>query len=984
MTKSNKKWLILLIATVLAFVVVFACACTDTTVDEPDGGEQGEQNNGGDEVSDVNYSVSLQRSSGHPISGVTVLVKNGADIKSFGTTDANGKFSFTLPSATYTVELSSVPEGFVAESSYTLSENTPDTVIKLPAKVISSPASSNLSYEIGSVMHDFSFTDTTGKANSLSNILRTKKAVLLNFWFVTCDYCVREFPDLKNVYLKYADDVEVIGINPLNSSADCETFRKNTSSAYDWDELPFIMVGSENSCAGQLVANFAIGGYPTSILIDREGVVCFSASGAGSEDDFETLFSYYTQEPYVQKIYFPGENVKEIPNVPLPDNEDIKKALNVTESGFDFNYYFENDMYNWPWIISEDGKSLYSSNAGHNSSYAIMYTDVTATEEQCIAFDFKVSTEQNADIFYVFVDGVIMHSYSGISDWQTCYAYVPAKEGKHQIALVYWKDEGRKVGEDTVYIKDMRFVPTSEIAERTEILYTCAGGEVKDGRYTEYAETIFNDKDGYYHVGTENGPLVLVNMIQSTQWNSEAVISYAGNGKLSAEVSQSISRFGGYANASRKHGYIAVTKKLQECLDAVAKAFDDNYSENTWLEMCSYYKVYGAEEELADPTLGFADYNSFGAELSNDIANPTKNHVNKNVILMPRGLWYKFVPEESAIYNVRSVGDVATYVWIADDKGVIFDESGENDSGDLFDGNFSLTTFLKGGNVYYYLLDFQDPVFMGEFDFVISKLAVSGKVWQDACGGYTSELDENGNMNGNIYLADAVDYVLGEDGNYHVKNADGSVGETLYINLCEASNLFPDMSISQMLSVECYYCKSCGSKYHTSVIGFLEEESHLCWVCGEKRGSCFEKRKSFELPAGVYADAETGAILMLRFEYSDGNVAHVPMYKLNFIGDATPDDITEEGKYLEYLEMYGIKFVDYTEQMREFVEKSHNEEYYPTEVDVLGKGPFDGYVPASKELVDILQMFILFGDYSFNTVDNAWLMLASYYLQLGE
>ena len=72
-----------------------------------------------------------------------------------------------------------------------------------------------VSYVTGSVMHDFTVTTTDGKAFTLSEVLKEKKAVLINFWYVECYWCQYEFPYLQAAYEEYQDDIAVIALNPF-------------------------------------------------------------------------------------------------------------------------------------------------------------------------------------------------------------------------------------------------------------------------------------------------------------------------------------------------------------------------------------------------------------------------------------------------------------------------------------------------------------------------------------------------------------------------------------------------------------------------------------------------------------------------------------------------------------------------------------------------------------------------------------------------
>lgn len=969
-------------ALVIALTTVMAVACGDdkdpSNIKVPPDGDG----------KDIKYTVTLERSGGDPFNQ-TLIMATGPKM-TYGRTDADGVWTFTGPKGTYTLEFD-VPEGYVGtHESYKIDDKTPSKKFTLSASLISDAAPASQSYTIGSVMHDFTFTDTQGRQNSLSKIFENKKAVLLNFWFVNCSWCIQEFPGMQAAYTEYKNDIEIIGLNFTDSTAASESFRVNASGSYEWDTLTFPMVGNEQPACASLATSFGITGCPTSVMIDREGVVCFIA-GTGTEDEFRSEFARYTASDYVQFIQFPSKNVLEKPDVAHPSSARIAEA--VAAEGFTATYYPDANEYNWPWIIAEDGNGIKAANSGKLSSFAILYADFEATANQVLAFDYKVSSEKDADLFNVFIDGTLMQTYSGTTDgYKTCYAYVPLKEtGKYTLALSYTKDETRNSGEDTVYIKNMRFA--SEVGERTEILYRCATGGLNDnGEYNHYVTTVYNEEDGYYHVGTADGPLVIADLLNSVKWDKSAWEMVSNLPELPYKGEDLLPTFSEYvqvANKSRRKGFTGVTAELKDCLDAITDKYGTKTNnENEWLDLCYYYIVYAGEEgeQVEDPSIGLAIHNAFPATITAIGEELVLNHVTKTVVLMPRGIYYEVVPEKTAVYRIRSVGDIDSEVWVYAKNGKLIAEN-DNDLGanSLTDGNFSLTLSLEKDVPYYVAVDLKNIDELGEFDFVVEELGAGGTVWTPAATGpYSYPIDANGNKNGDWYVLGAVDYVLGEDQCYHVKNADGSAGALIYINMLGYTNLFPEQSVEDMLGIHGYYCKNCGIKYPASVAAFERAEEVYCY-CGNSDKSRFEKKKPFELPTALYDSNKKMLTMTFTIPTGDGyDYVHVvPFYDLN-----TDLEFRDNIQYMQYLRQYGIKFQDYTSVIEEYVAKAKDPDNYAVDADELGgqEGePYVGYIPASKELIDVLQKFIVFGDYAMSPqIENAWLMMSNYFLPLGE
>lgn len=965
--------LIALVMTVLVMPLSLACGAEPGSIETPPEG-------------DVEYTVTVLRSGGYAISGVTVLAESASEESKLGSTDKDGKYSFTAKAGTFSVRVANLPVGYKAQKSYTVDWKNPKLEIRLSASLlpVATEEDKPLEYGLGSVMHDFAFTDTQGNESSLAKLLETKKAVLLNFWFINCGYCVLEFPDMKESYLEYNDKIEIVGLNFTDTAAESEDFRVNKDGSFDWDELPFMMVGREGGVSGEMATAFGVTGCPTSVIIDREGVVCFIGTGAADKEEFDSLFAQYTAEPYVQKIYYPGEAIVDKPDVAAPTSQQIEAAINNTASGFEASYKHDPDEYNWPWVV--DGDAIKTSNGGHNNSYAILSTTFELTAGGAVAFDCKYDTEARADEFFVMIDGIPQYTFSGDSEgYKTCYAYVAPEAGEHTLSLIYLKDSSKSKGEDAVYVKNMRFLPADDIAERTELVYLCAVG---DKAPYKYSTVVYNEEDNYYHVGAADGPLVLADLMNGTKLSSRSAWSYAQNGVLSYDLDgdgkeedyyKDFVKFAQYSNNSRINGLIAVTKELKTCLDALTHKYFKG-DEDTWLELCSYYRVFGGEEgeQIIDPTTGVSPYTAYDTVVNETEAeHGTKlNTVDKFTVIMPRGIWFKFVPSATAVYRVYSVGKVDTYVWIADAEGTFIAENNDDENSSTLPadevGNFSVVLAFEAGKTYYILCDFNSVETMGKFDFAIDKLASSGVVWTPtAAAHYYGEFDEDGNLIGQ-YVADAVDFTL-NGGSYYVRNKDGSIGSQIYINLCGTTGMFTSNSIEQMANMTCHYCLSCGTKYSQSESAFDKAADPVCYLCGNHGKSNFQKRKMFELPTPQRDGS--GRVIKGYVEHDDGTVYGYPKYELD------TDAILDPNNYMQDIKTYGIKFEDYTDIILDLVDMSKT--YYPTFEEIYDTGRHVGFYPATASLVDILKKFIVFGDYALEvTLDNAWLMLGCYYLQI--
>ena len=157
------------------------------------------------------------------------------------------------------------------------------------------------SYKLGDYMGDYTVTDVNGNSYTFSELLESKKAIVLNFWFVNCGPCQMEFPYLQAAADKYSDDVAVIAINPTTDS-------ENDIKKYATQNELSIPLAK-----GDLAWNtaFSIQGFPTTVVIDRYGSVAFSHMGAVTQEGvFEKTFEFFTADNYKQTTIRNIEDIK--------------------------------------------------------------------------------------------------------------------------------------------------------------------------------------------------------------------------------------------------------------------------------------------------------------------------------------------------------------------------------------------------------------------------------------------------------------------------------------------------------------------------------------------------------------------------------------------------------------------------------------------------------------------------------------------------
>lgn len=117
---------------------------------------------------------------------------------------------------------------------------------------------------------DFSFTTLEGQ--TISNAALRGKVVLLDFWATWCGPCRASVPTLLLIRKKYLQrPVQLVGIS---SDQDKQAWKRFIASNHmDWPEYIDL--------SGQVRELFNVHSYPTYMVVDRDGVICFRQSGFG-------------------------------------------------------------------------------------------------------------------------------------------------------------------------------------------------------------------------------------------------------------------------------------------------------------------------------------------------------------------------------------------------------------------------------------------------------------------------------------------------------------------------------------------------------------------------------------------------------------------------------------------------------------------------------------------------------------------------------
>lgn len=126
----------------------------------------------------------------------------------------------------------------------------------------------------------FSARSLDGETVELADLRGT--VVLINVWATWCEPCVAELPELAELHRQLVDrGFTVIGLN-----ADVASKRLQVRRMVEAHDLPYsIWLDPEN----QAQVTFQLRGYPTSILIDRQGKIRWRREGVIVPGDAELM-----------------------------------------------------------------------------------------------------------------------------------------------------------------------------------------------------------------------------------------------------------------------------------------------------------------------------------------------------------------------------------------------------------------------------------------------------------------------------------------------------------------------------------------------------------------------------------------------------------------------------------------------------------------------------------------------------------------------
>lgn len=135
---------------------------------------------------------------------------------------------------------------------------------------------------IGQPLSDFSLQDLDDETGRLNDY--RGQVVLINAWAVWCPPCVAEMPDLQAFYQAHrAENFTILGINAGDPSSKAAAFVSQQG-------ITFPILLDPNV---ELLTSLGVDSFPTSILIDADGMVRSIHIGMYTAEDLDAAILPY-------------------------------------------------------------------------------------------------------------------------------------------------------------------------------------------------------------------------------------------------------------------------------------------------------------------------------------------------------------------------------------------------------------------------------------------------------------------------------------------------------------------------------------------------------------------------------------------------------------------------------------------------------------------------------------------------------------------
>lgn len=127
---------------------------------------------------------------------------------------------------------------------------------------------------VGASAPTFTLPSPEGKQVELAQLMKGRKAVLVNFWYYNCAPCRVEFPEFEKLYEQFEKQgLTIVAIDKGDTAAVVAKYVRSAGLSFP------VALGGE-ATKGSVFARYKVGdSYPGSYLLDGDGKVVYRSSG---------------------------------------------------------------------------------------------------------------------------------------------------------------------------------------------------------------------------------------------------------------------------------------------------------------------------------------------------------------------------------------------------------------------------------------------------------------------------------------------------------------------------------------------------------------------------------------------------------------------------------------------------------------------------------------------------------------------------------
>jgi len=136
----------------------------------------------------------------------------------------------------------------------------------------------------GYMAPDFELEDLAGQKIRLSDL--RGKIVILNFWSMTCRYCLQSLPEFDEYNRSRPEDVEVITVNLDTDDDRMPPYIQN--QGFTFTVLRDVRL--------EVASNYLIYGLPATFIINKDGMVSLRIEGALYKEHLDSFIDEVRQK----------------------------------------------------------------------------------------------------------------------------------------------------------------------------------------------------------------------------------------------------------------------------------------------------------------------------------------------------------------------------------------------------------------------------------------------------------------------------------------------------------------------------------------------------------------------------------------------------------------------------------------------------------------------------------------------------------------